>query len=289
MLASKKLKLEVSFLNEDFSTNKTLVFANLPIQVKCTIIGLPSGNKAVVTVYGVSGEHANMITTLKLKQGEIPKRKVRLFADNGGGAYQLVYEGYIICAIPVYNAPKVAIQIESSVGAFPNAKTISSNSFEPNTPAFQVFRKICNDYGFECEEEVTGTVQSTKPKTMEYAQDGLFARLHQAELDYDCSCVYKNGKFYLYPNKKTVMRKHYLSPKNYIEYPSFSDTGIIIKTGDIFNINLHQVISIGGSEVLYANGTWAVWKIEYNLQSFMPNGKWEMTLYGVRWIDDTGS
>lgn len=285
MFISKKLKLEISFLENDFSVGKVLVFENLPMKVQCNIIGLPSGNKAIVTVYGVSNEHANMITVLKLKQNIIPARKVRLFADNGNG-YQLVYEGYIISAVPIYDAPNTSIQIESSVGAFPNAKTISSNSFEPNTPAFQVFRKICNDYGFECEEEVAGTVQDVKLKSMVYNQNGLFARLHQAEIDYNCSCVYKNGRFYVYPKDIVVSRKHYLSPKNYIGYPKFSDTGISITTDNIFNINLGQTIIINGSEISYANGVWNVYKIDYNLQSFTPNGKWEMVIHGVRGLDE---
>ena len=284
MFISKKLKLEISFLENDFSVGKTIVFENLPIHVKCSIVGLPSGSKAIVKVFGVSREHANMITTLKLKESIIPKRKIRLFADNGGW-YQLVYEGYIICAIPVYNAPNVSIQIESSLGAFPNAEAISSNSFEPNVPAFQIFRKICNDYGYDCEEDVPGTVKNFKNKSMVYSQQGLFARLKQAELDYNCSCIYRNGRFYLYPNDQKVVRKHYLTPKNYSSYPNFTDTGICISMDNILDIGLFQVIDISNSEIDYANGTWQVWKIDYDLQSFTPNGKWNMILYGNRWYD----
>lgn len=287
MFAEKKIKVEIDYNDTNFSAGQTMVFENLPVHIKCTFIGLPSGNKSVIKIYGVSKEHMDKITIIKFKQALITTRKIRLFVDDGKG-YELLYEGYIISAVPVYDsAPNVYIQIESSVGAFPNAESSSSNVFSVRTPAFQVFREICNTYDFDCEEVFWGAVRNYLDKTMIYDQKGLNARLAQAEKDYNCWCVYKKGKYILYPKDKegraSGLRKYQFSPSNYIGYPYFTDTGIILRTDVMTDINLMDLFQVSGSEVNAANDVWQVWKIDYDLQTLTPSGHWSIILYGNRY------
>ena len=51
-------------------------------------------------------------------------------------------------------------------------------------------------------------------------------------------------------------------------------------------VNCGEVFRVKNSIVNPANGSWSIYAIKYNLETWKENGKWEMVLYGTRIIEN---
>ena len=284
MFSNKKIKVEITLLSDDFLSGTTLTFEDLPVSAEIEKVSFPSAPKANIRIYGVSKEKMKEITNVAWKSGFIGNKRVRLFVDDGDG-YQLLFEGGIWNAMPVYkSAPNVYIQIESSMVAFPNMMKVPPFVSKGESTIFNVINGICNQYGIRCiNKGVFGTCGSQY-----FDENGFSNRIKSAEKTFGVECVFENGKVFVFPAGGRSTTNYVLTKEQYVGYPSFGFAMITVDCDTLFDINIGDTFEIKDSDVDLANDTWVCNKISFSLQTLSNNGKWRMSLTGTRISRGTG-
>lgn len=279
MFSKKKIKVEVTLYNDDsFLSGSVLTFEDLPVSVEIIKTRFPAEPRASIRVYGVSKEKMEAITTVAWKTGVIDKKKVRLEVDDGNG-YQLLFEGGIRSAVPVYDsAPDVYIQIESSMVAFPNMMKVPPFVSFGESTIFNVVNGICNQYGSRAiNVGVDGVCGSQY-----FDQFGFKNRLNAVCEAFDLFVVEDVSGVFVYPKNGFSAKTYVLTKEHRIGYPSFGYALIKVKVGTLFDIRVGDTFKIDDSEIVFANDKWICGQITYSLQTLSNSGKWQMELTGYR-------
>lgn len=288
MFSKKKIKVEVVLNNkyDILGSTQNLVFEDFRIDVTAKLVENDIGPTASIKIYGISKEHMNSITTLLLRDSiEIEDKRVIVWVDNGSGYFKL-FEGWITEAVPVYRgAPECYIQIESSMAAYENNMKLPPISFENESVAISsICDAVCEAYGVKSyPSNLVKEQPKVNGKKLRFGSnnEGLNVRIRQLREAFGLRAirVVDGYKFFMKSEKgdNTVFT---FTPETMIGYPSFKNKLIQIETEDFNRIGLNNQFEIKGSEIPYANGLWYVSIIEYVLQSWTPNGKWQATIYG---------
>lgn len=281
MFSKKKIKAEITLMDNMFVPEKTLIIEDLPIQANIEYVGLPSAPKATIKIYGVSKEYMDEITTIQLFSRFIQNRRIRLSIDEGDG-YQVLFDGGIVNAVPMYNtAPNVYIQIESSALQYQNFENPPPFKV-PDTgmSVFGVIDGICKQYGLTAEN---CTKKANFVSSGIYDQTGARARLWAAQKALGVKLWFQTNNIVRVFDKDDakIFTNYDFTSADYVGYPTFNSNGIEITLDKIIPIECYDTFTISGSEVGFANTTWRCYKKTYNLQNLNGNGKWEMKLMGV--------
>lgn len=281
MWSNKKIRVEIINMEGMFYNDKNnLIFEDMPIDLNITKTSLPANYKCTVNIFGASKTKMDMVTTLKWRESKITQKAIRVFVNEGKG-YSLIFDGAIQYAAPVYDSvPETAIRIEASAGAYTNLMIVPPYTLKGEVPVANVVRDICNTYNVQFENH--GVDITCKNPRIETA--GLSNRLNEIAKTYKINIVYGNNRVDIYPEGKTG-KKWNLTKDTYIGYPSFTATGIKLSCDTVFSISPSEAFIISGSEIPYANDSWYVIQVTYNLSTKI-GGKWTMTLEGVRYIDE---
>ena len=291
MFSEKKVKIEIILYDyktlngettTNFSSGKVLTFENY--RVNCKIVKVPSsaGYTASVDIYGVSKQHLEQMTMIAWINGEVIPRGVKIYADDGKG-YQILFEGGIMEAIPVYKeVPDVAIHIESSMLVYPNLMKAPPISLTNGASISLFCQQMCSAYGVACSFDESAN-QTWAGGTVVFGQDNLGDRLEALKsfgFDYNFG-----AGVYVFAKNANISRRWFFTPADYVGYPTFETFGICVETADVTSkINCGDVINIKGSDVAVACGDWQVNKIEYNLQPRKPDGEWSMKIHTTRYL-----
>ena len=283
MFSKKKLKAEITLMDETYHPEKTLTIEDLPISVNIEYVGNPSMPKAKIRIYGVSKEIMDEITTIQLFEVFVKNRRIRISADEGDG-YQVLFDGGIMNAVPMYNtAPNVFIQIESSLFLYQNFENLPPfNVPDTGMSIYSAISNCCKPFGIQVENYMTTTGMA---KGGQY-DGGLRDRLWALERSCgSCRVTYVSNNIVRLFDKEnpTVTAEYELTPDNYIGYPNFNSCGIELTLDKLLPIECGDAFTISGSQVGFANTSWQVFKKQYNLESYM-NGKWQMKLWGIYYV-----
>lgn len=303
MFSNKKIKVEVIFNETTYQSalastfiwgnmgqltpKSQLIFDDFKVDMMFKNVISPIGPNATIKIYGVSKEHLDAITTVLLRDElEIDyTKRVRVWVDNGSG-YIKLFEGCINEAVPVYQtAPECYIQIESSMAAYENSLKLPPISFSGESAAISlesVCEAVCAQYGVKCTTSVGIKTHLPVPrKTIGENDEGLGIRVGKLSEMYDIKAVRTMDGYEFYLKEENTERMWGFTPSNMIGYPSYKNRLLQITTDDFSGIKINDKFRISGSEITYANGSWFVTKITYNLQSRTPNGKWQATIEGA--------
>lgn len=281
MFSKKRIKAEITLMDDKYHPEKTLVIEDLPIQAQIEYVGFPSTPKARIKIYGVSKEYMDEITTIQLFSRFVQNRRIRISVDEGNG-YEILFDGGIVNAFPVYNsAPNVYIQIESSPLQYQNFEVLPPTKV-PDTgeSVFMTVKRICDLYGLKAENCMTSNIMS---KGTIYDQAGARERLYAVERYNDIKLIFTTNNIVRVFNKddKKIMAQFNLTVDDYVGYPTFNSCGIEVTLDKLIPIECRDIFTISGSEVGFANTSWQCYKKTYNLQNLNSAGKWEMKLLGV--------
>lgn len=288
MFSNKRIKVEVVLNNkyDILGSTQNLVFEDFKIDVMAKRVENAVGPTASIKIYGVSKEYMDSITTLLFRDTiEIEDKRVIVWVDNGTGYFKL-FEGWITEAVPVYrSAPDCYIQIESSMAAYENNMKLPPISFENESVAISsICDAVCAAYGVKSYLSNLVKIQPNvngKKLRLGSNNEGLNVRVGQLCEAYGLRAfrVIDGYKFFMKSEKgdETLFT---FTPETIIGYPSYKNKLIQVETEDFNSIELNNQFRITGSEIPYANGLWYVSIIEYVLQSWTPNGKWQATIYG---------
>lgn len=288
MFSNKRIKVEVVLSNkyDILGSTQNLVFEDFKIDVMAKRVENAIGPTASIKIYGVSKEYMDSITTLLFRDTiEIEDKRVIVWVDNGTGYFKL-FEGWITEAVPVYrSAPDCYIQIESSMAAYENNMKLPPISFENESVAISsICDAVCAAYGVKSYTSDLVKIQPNvngKKLRLGSNNEGLNVRVGQLCEAYGLRAfrVIDGYKFFM-KSEKGDETLFIFTPETIIGYPSYKNKLIQVETEDFNSIELNNQFKITGSEIPYANGLWYVSIIEYVLQSWTPNGKWQAIIYG---------
>lgn len=282
MFSKKTLRVVIQNMEGEFYPGvSTIEFKDLPIEVKINKTELPAGLQATINIYGASKRHMNSITTIQWLTDFIVQKAILVYANDGGGE-KLLFQGNIMNAQPDYGtAPDVKITINACAGAYYNLMSdVPPSSLEGEVPVHLIFQKICNDYGIKTFRN-HGVVGKTckNPRVDGF---GMSTRLFNASKAYDVYVIINNSSVDIYPNGENISGTNWkFTPKTYIGYPTFTQTGISLKLDSLYDVNLMDYFIIDKSEVTPANDRWHVIKVSYDVSTKI-GGKWIMAIEGVR-------
>ena len=280
MFKQKKIKIQISETNLGLE-RVIWELTNFPMDVVI--------NKTVwiaydtdIKIYGLSKESMESILTYSWKMMFIKRRAIKIFIDEGYGE-KLIYIGQINNAIPVYEQPNVYVHIKASAGTFQNTMAeVPPSAIKGDVPVPDVFEKIAKDYGLGFKNnDVPRNIICKNPY---FDQFGLTNRLAEARRAYDVDCQVFFDRVEIYPkgNAGKYGRLWDVSKEDYIGYPAFTDTGVLLNFDSVFEVELFDTINVYGSDIEEANAPWRVQRISYHLSTKI-GGKWFMQINGG-WI-----
>ena len=285
MFSKKRIKVEITLDNkyDILGSAKLLTFEDFKIDVTAKRVYNQIGPTASIKIYGVSKQHMNSITTLLFRDNiEIDEKRVRVSVDDGSGYFTL-FEGWITEAVPVYRAaPDCYIQIESSMAAYENNMKLPPISFEsPSVAISSICETVCNAYGVKSYPSALVLLQPmVAPLRFGANEAGLNVRVGEICEAYGLNAVRAvDGYTFFMKEEQGDGTPFVFTPANIIGYPSYKNKLLQLETEDFRKIDVNNQFVVSGSEIPYANGLWYVSIIQYNLQSWSPNGKWQATIY----------
>lgn len=289
MFSSKKLRITIETESTAWTQGKKYILSNLRMDVNITKVFSEIGPTAKIKIYGLSEDKMNQMTILAFKTVWIGKNIITIEEDSGGGYNQIFY-GYITESMPDYSSvPDYYLRIEASAMAFENAMNPPSQQIKTNAASFKATENtsvaslckfICQQYGKVCNPSIDLELKFVGENPPYINQDGLGARLSFIARTYKVLFVNTPTGINAYDSEKGSKKLFSFTPQNYIGYPILSKEGIFINTTSFRGLEIADRFRVLGSAIASANGYYCIGKINYKLQSEIPNGKWEANIYG---------
>jgi hypothetical protein len=226
-------------------------------------------------IYGVTQADMNAATTLIWKPGSTMRNSVAVYAIDGA-TETMVFAGNIINAWGDYqNMPDVSLYIQAAASYDALITAAPARSFKGSIPVATAMEGLAKDMGLAFENNgVTGNI------TDMYLCYTLLQQVrdlaHMAGIDYYIA----NGTLAIAPKGQARMMSGIpiISPETgLIGYPTFNGYGVNFEA--LFNPD----VLFGGAiklvtDLTQAAGQWAVYSLNYRLESEKPGGAWFMRI-----------
>ncbi len=256
------------------TSTDNITLKGLRISARVVKSGGATKSTAQITVYGMTLSQMNQLSTLGLQIQLVPRDTVTLSAGDEDGTFT-VFQGTITNAYAdMQGAPDVAFRVDAHTGLAEDVINAKATSFKGATDVATVMAYLAKQMGYVFEGNGVSAMIANPYYSGSYRQQA--AKAAQAA---GVEWIMDNGVLAIWPkNQARKSRVIVVSPASgMIGYPAFTQQGIMLKT------QFNPAIQFGGkikveSSIETANGTWAVFTVDHNLESRVPNGRWESTL-----------
>jgi hypothetical protein len=237
---------------------------------------------AKVRVYGLTRDLMNALTVMGYVNVQSrAQNSIQILAGSDPDSLSTIYNGVIDTAVANYNeAPDVALEI-SALSATVAALGLSQpTSFSGSVAVTTIMASIAQKMAWQFDPgDVTGVL------TDQTFNGSYLEQIKACAAAADIDAIIED----LNASKRLRLKNHFsyfvndpsttISPivGNMIGYPVFSQATMIIKSTFEPNINLGKLVIIKDSSVTPANGSWIVNSVKHELESYVPNGKWQTT------------
>ena len=296
----RKLRITVK-LAQGTQTNQPSSFAGmagdqivlpfLRASARIAFAGAPTRQEATVTVWGLDQSLLNELSTLGLVFNLVTGKNtlaVEVVDDNG--ASTTVFSGSITAAFADYaHMPDVPMVFQCIYGADIATLPAVAQSFKGSTDVVQIFQSLAKKMNLTFENNGVSGVNLDSPslngslitQMQKVAED---ANIEAEVINRQTLMIAPKGKGRLTSNSPLVI----VAPPpdgQMIGYPAFWAQGLIVKT--IFDprisfkgtIEVRSSIKTTGSQSKTAH-QWTVNKMDYALDTLIPRGQWDMTIWG---------
>lgn len=239
--------------------------------------GAPGGSMAQVSVYGLTLSVMDQLSTLGMVFSMIPRNTITVQAGDADGGLSTVFAGTIIQGYGDFNAsPDVAFHFECQSGLAESVIPVPATSYNGSTDVGTIMSSLAKQMNLGFENNGV-SAQLSNP----YLPGSALQQVRRAAEAANINAEIVDGtKLAIWPKGGSRGGSSPLiSPTTgMIGYPSYTQQGIMVKT--LFN----PQVGFGGmiqveSLLKKANGSWAVYKLDHVLESQVPRGKWESTIY----------
>jgi hypothetical protein len=282
------------------TNNNTTTLPFLRTRVRVQNSGAPAVAKAQVDVFGLTPSLMNQLSTLGMQINRVPKNTIQVAAGDSSGL-TTVFTGTISDAYADYNAaPDVPFHFECQFGLADATINTKATSFTGPTSVSSIMSGFAQRLNCNFENNGVNT-QLSDPAFRGSIMDQVAACRAHAGIEAEFVGPYdQNGNptlsiFPKYGSRNTNSSELVLieAPPNgsMIGYPSFTQQGILVKT--VFDPRIQYfrqvkvssfVFNIGPTTALQRlnnpQSLWVVHKLDHALDSLVPGGLWESSVYG---------
>ena len=209
---------------------------------------------------------------------QLQARAIVTLESNDGSGWLQVFEGQFQEAQADYEAmPDVHLHAEAWTGAGMQWLSSSPSSFQGSVDAAGLSQQLAGKMGFAFENNgVTGTINA--PYYSGSLMDQLRALSRDANFDFYFDA--KSTLIICPANQPRQNRKAVALNKGsgLIGYPTLQRYGVQVKCLFSPAIELGSPITLSGTEVPGADGTWFPYSFVHDLESVMPGGQWASLL-----------
>lgn len=266
--------------------SNTLTLSNVRASAKITRAGGRSMGEASLEIYGMTLDEMKDISTLGQRVQLIPKSSVFVMAGDASGM-SVVFQGTVQVAWGDFGAaPEVPFRVEAKTGLVQAVLPAPVTSYNGGVSSAIVMSSLATLMGLAFENNgVTTTLPS--PYFWGSPRDQAQAAAVQGNFNWDIDYggLNNNGKLVIWPKNSSRINGPVplISPTTgMIGYPTFNAMGITVRT--LFNpsVGLGGKIQISNSQLEPANGTFAVFGLDHELDTLLPHGKWSSTIQAQR-------
>ena len=275
----QKTSQPIKFAGTD---SDTATFSGFRCSVRVENSGAPAGSRASVRVWGMAESTMNQLSTLGMIFNSIQKNAISVSAGDADGDFAPVFAGTVNFAYPNYNsAPDVPFCFECQTGLINAVVPVAASSFPQSTDVATMMAGFARQMGVGFENN--GVTVQMPPS---YFPGNLLSQMRRAarHANINAELVDGNTKLAIWPmgGSRTSLQGAVplvSATSGMIGYPTFAPNGYMI-VRNLFN----PQIAFGGtirveSRIPAANRTWVVQKMDLALDSLIPKGKWESTLF----------
>lgn len=281
-LARRLLEVTISLADTGASfadsggIGNTVTLSGLRMSARILKAGGPSDSTLDLTVYGMTRSVMDRLSTLGMQINLVPKNGIVLTAGDADAGLSTVFAGYILAAYADFrSAPDVSFHITAHTLLPSAAIPVPVSSFEGPTDVATILSGLATRMGLRFENNGV-TAKLSSPYLSGDAKAQARAVVEDAGISWNGGDA---GVLAIWPkNGSRGGQVPLLAPDTgMIGYPTYTAYGIIVRS--IFNPN----VGFGGkinvqSDLQPACGEWAVYGLDYELDSQVPGGAWFMTI-----------
>jgi hypothetical protein len=245
----------------------------------CLSSGGDSMIQADLLVYGLPLSQQNQLSTLGWQGQKTGADSVSVYAGDTNG-FALIYKGTIFAAYSDFQGgPNVPLHVVSHTGARETGIQVPPTSINnKSADVAQMFGKLAGQMGLQFENNGVN-VKVAYP----YLPGDPRSQARELANHADVRWVIDRGTLAIWPKDGSRSGNVTVGPgSGLVGYPSWAMEGIRVKVEYSPAQDFQQggQITIVGSAITPANGTWVITRLEWSLQSFTPNGQWFVDVRG---------
>lgn len=207
---------------------------------------------------------------------------IKVSAGNVGETPSQIFQGVIYTAWASPESPDVPFVVEAYAGVAANMKPVSPTSIKGSTDVATIMSGLANKAGFQFQNYGVSGIQMSNQYLAGTYGEQIRLLAQYANINYNI----ENNVLSIWPMNKDKGTQAVVVDKDHgmIGYPVWTSNGLIVTTLYNPSIVLGGSVQVNSSVIGPANGKWSVVKVDHELESQLPNGKWqtivECTNYG---------
>jgi hypothetical protein len=288
-------QLRVTFVlqpgNSFSNGSNTVVITGLRMKTTINTLQYPAFPQSDIYVYGMLQADMNTLIDFEDHPLAVTKNSMTVEANIGTG-WTTVFAGQIASAQPIYqSAPDVPLKVIARVLYYESIASATPTSYTGATDIVQVVSGIALRIGAAFENDGVSGVSLHNPYIPGTLGDQLIAACQQVNIDlfYDYGSLGKTGLPTQPPATIIIAPKGMqrstpivnLTPQTgLVGYPTFDSQGYILARS-FYNPGLKfgGKVTISGSDLPRANGTWGIRQLTHLLDAVQPDGNWFSDMY----------
>lgn len=268
------------------TASNTATYSGHRASVRVRNAGALSGITAHVTIWGLSLDQMNQLSTLGRTFGMIPRNVINVTAGDAVTGMSTVFIGTIMDAYADFNkSPQVPMEFECQATGAEAVISVEPSSFTGPTSVVQILQGIAKKANWTFENGLTGTVpQLSNPYLPGSAMDQIRAVRDAIRMNVDVInnvlCIWP-----LYGSRPTAGTPIVIGPPpvgSMIGYPIYTQQqGIMLRTVWDPRLQRGRKVQVQTS-LIRASGDWVIQQMDLALDSqVIGGGQWEAicTLY----------
>lgn len=261
-----------------FEGSSTLSLSDLRVSAKILYAGGQMMGRLNLAIYGMTSSHEQQLSTLGMQLIIYRRNIVTVLAGDQENGMSVVFKGTITNAwSDRQNAPNAVFRVEAQEGLIESVKPTDPISFDGATKVSLVAEKIAQSMGYNFENNGVQAVLND-PYFWGAARNMLLTLVKQARIEH----VMQGGTLAIWEMGQGRSGDTLLvSPETgMVSYPAFTSTGVLVKQLFSKPVFIGQKMVVK-SEIKAASREWHLNRVDYSLESNMPNGEWFVSLYGT--------
>ncbi|MGN6775002.1 baseplate hub protein [Rhizobium sp.] len=278
--SQKLINVQFDLANGSFGKGKNNSALITGARVSCHITNTGGASQSwlEMAIYGLPLSLMNQLSTVGTQAYKLYQNSVTVEAGDASGM-TLVFGGQITSAfVDAQSMPQVCFRVMARPGAFQAIKPATPLSIRGSADVAGMMQNLAKQMGYGFENGGV-TAKLSNPYYAGTPLQQALAIAKHAGID----MIIERNTLAIVPANSTRQGDAILiSPETgMIGYPAFNQANVLVRA--LFNPAVQYLGSIEvKSDLTPANGKWKVNRLEYQLESLIPHGRWEMAMEGVQ-------